>query len=318
MADTFYDRVDSGAAAAPFGYLGGSSRPSSVGGFVTSSMPTAPNSYLASPGPRPAAPPIDPVTALANEYKTLLKSANDANLARDAEGRRLLGIPTGSEWKEAGFATPDAYERHKAFASQPAYTDIPVPKPVDPQQYATAAVGSTRQQSIDRGIYNTSTSLNRENAAATRAAQEAAAANFRDQVSAYQLGESARRFNADQATQLRGEQLNWIDSRNDIPPDMSRLERIAATLGEGNTAGMMAPTVGGGGGGGYGGPIGGSAYGGAGGMGYFVPQNMGFSTPARPPKREVKRVRPVPVRPTAITYGVDAPLNKLQLAGTIA
>ena len=246
MVDSYYDRVARGNLPNTTG-VGGYVNPNSVSGFATQSPTGGPLTYGAPPQARPAPPQVNPVTALANEYKTLLKSSNDANLARDVEGRKLLGISGGNEWREAGFATPDAYEAHKKFTAQPAYAPTPAPQPLDVNSYVKAAMGDTRARAIDRGIYNTSEALNREGVNATRAAQEAAAANFGQQSQAYQLNEGARRFGVEQADRTLGRQLEWIDSRNDVPPNMDRLTQIADTLGQGNTEGMSYPSGGGGG-----------------------------------------------------------------------
>lgn len=273
--ETIYDRMARGV-----GVSYGHNPVLSNAGRASAAPNLGPLTYGTSAYQRPAPVKPNPVSSLATEYKKLLKASNDANEARDLRGSQLLGMESGDEWRRQGFATPDAYERHKAFATAPTVAPMPVPQPMDVTGAAKAAVGNSRANAIDRGIHNTSTALNRENAAALRAAQEANAVNYGQQMQAYQAAEATRRYDTEVADRRLGRQLDWLDSRDDIPPNMDRLAQIASTEGEGNTEGMAYPMAGGGGGGGSGG-YGVPAYGGAANTGYMVPTNTGFSTPQR-------------------------------------
>jgi hypothetical protein len=247
---------------------------------------TEPGSMQNIAGPNPYGRPGDrPRTSLDDYLRRtadLQKAANDANQSRYDEGRRLLGLEDPDAWRKAGFASPDAYEAHRArLAGEAAATTPPALPGQSPAGVAatggniTPQALASRVQAQQRGIYNSSTALNREAVTNSLALQDAAVRDRNLAMQAAQFDESRRRADQSSADQLRAARLEWIYNRNDAQPNLDRLQQIAATEGQGNTAGMQYPAAGGGT------PqLGGSAYGGAAG-GYTVPQNRGFYTDPR-------------------------------------
>jgi hypothetical protein len=233
---------------------------------------------------RPGARGGSQLDALLKRTAELQKAANDANQARYDEGRELLGLEAPDAWHKAGFGSKDAYEAHKArLAGEAAATTPPAlfsGNSVGGGNVAgVAATGgnitpqalASRVQAAQRGIYNSSTALNREAVTNSLALQDADRSQRALQMQERQLADSSRRADQAAADQLRSQRLEWIYNRNDAQPNLDRLMQIAAKEGEGNTEGMQSPMAGGGGGGqGFGR----GAYGGAAG-GYGLPMYGG-------------------------------------------
>ena len=256
MVDTYYDKVDRGLLPRPAGYQG----------FVAPNPVMAPGvfnsaggggSVYGAPGRRPGATVRERMLA---QQKKLQDEANAANLARYGEGRQLLGMEDPNEWQKQGFAAESAYRDHLAFkAQQEAAAAAGAPATFGGAGSSVAGVAATggnitpqalasRVQSMQRGIYNSSTALNREAVTNSLAMQDAERANRTQAMQAAQIAESNRRALAGEASDLRGQRLQWIYNRNDQAPNLDRSTQISGVEGEGTTEGLAYPTAQGGGG----------------------------------------------------------------------
>lgn len=261
MVDTYWDKADRNAVAAPAGYQGytnvfsgqtpGTQRfvPQGGGGI-----------YGRKPTPVARAAP-SPVATYATRQASLLKDANTANDARYDEGRRLLGLEDPNEWQKLGFGSREAYEAHKARLANEAVATAPMvstgpminPAGVGAQGgNITPQALASRVQSMQRGIYNTSTALNKEAVTNSLAMQDAARANQGQALQSAQVADQIRRGQAAEDADLRNQRLQWIYNRTDQGPNLDRLQQVAAAEGQGNTEGMGYPMAQGGGGGGGG------------------------------------------------------------------
>jgi hypothetical protein len=252
MVDTYYDKMDRGAVPRLPGYQG----------MVARNAVMAPGQFVAAGGTggiygRPGRRRTKTDDLLDRTAK-LQAEANAANQARYDEARGLVGFEAPDAWHKAGFGSPEAYQIHKAkLAKEAADASTPLLSagynpatvgaqggPVTPQALAS------RVQAKQRGIYNSSTALNREAVTNSLALADADRANRATGMQEVQLNEALRRSQANEADQLLGRRLELLYSKNDIAPNLDRVMQTAATEGQGSTEGMSYPMGGGGGGGG--------------------------------------------------------------------
>jgi hypothetical protein len=260
----------------------------------------------------------NPRDAFLKSIKGLLDQANKKNDERYNQGLRLLGLDPNEDWRAMGFSTEDAYLRHKeAQKSQPAPLQAPAVN-VSPWGTGSAPIMSpqaaeTQAQMKSRGIYNTSTALNKMGVTNSLALADAEyrARNQGLQESQMRMNEEYR--SREEADRLLGRRLDWIFNRNDVAPNLDRVMSALATEGAGNTEGLTYPASA---------PRSAPASS----LGYFMPQIGQYSPPVMRRKRTIDPVRmqsyattraarQAGIRPQALTYGVEtAPNNGLRMA----
>lgn len=237
---------------APVGSSGGTGDFfNSAGVGLINGAPTSP--YGPAPG-RPQATPSNPAD-LARELRDQYRQQMDAaNAANEKRWQDALGLNAGLRDRMMGFTNPADNSKVPGYMdSWGAGAKLAVTQGVQ------NAVGDINQAAADRGIYNSSASLNR--LASAGAAGGAQIANIEQQRIANQAAMDAS---------LTNDRIGLLERKNDNAPDLNQLVQLERLVGSGTTEGMEgAPIYGGGGGGGvYGNP-----FVSAGQMGYSMPSS---------------------------------------------
>lgn len=218
-----------GAPASPYG--GGSPAQRSM-------------AYAAS---QPAASPATLAQQLRSEYKAQMEAANTANEQRYGQA---LGLNDELRLRQMGGVDPVTGEKKTGY-----FDTYGTNQKLAISQAAQSAAGDINQMAVDRGIANTSSSLNRL-ASAGAAAGVGIAGVEQDKLRLKNAADS----------QLTNDRIGLIQSKVDQQPDLNQLIQLEQMSGSGSTDGMY-------GGGAYGGG------GGYGGGGMYGPQAMGYQIP---------------------------------------
>jgi len=223
-----------GGAASPYGTSGSAAQ---------RSMAYAANS--------PAASPATLAQQLREQYKQQMEAANAANESRYSEA---LGLNADLRLRQLGGIDPVTGAKKTGV-----YDTWGSDQKLQIQQAAQNAAGDINQAAVDRGIFNTSSSLNRL-ASAGAAAGVGIAGVEQDKLRLKNAADS----------QLTNDRIGLIQSKVDQQPDLNQLIQLEQGVGSGDTTGMYGGGVYGGGGvgggGGYGNP-----FVSAGDMGYSMP-----------------------------------------------
>ena len=201
---------------------------------------------------QPAASPASLAQQLRQQYADSMKAANEANDLRYGEA---LGLNADLRLRQLGGVDPVTGEKKLG-----AYETYGTDQKLQIQQAAQNAAGDINQAAADRGIYNTSASLNRL-ASAGAAAGVGIAGVEQDKLRLKNAADS----------QLTNDRIGLIQSKVDQQPDLNQLIQLEQMSGSGSTDGMYGGGVYGGGGGGAGGFNQYNPFISAGAMGYSMP-----------------------------------------------
>lgn len=182
---------------------------------------------------QPAASPASLAQQLRQQYADSMKAANEANDLRYGEA---LGLNADLRLRQLGGVDPVTGEKKLG-----AYETYGADQKLQIQQAAQNAAGDINQAAVDRGIFNSSASLNRL-ASAGAAAGVGIAGVEQDKLRLKNAADS----------QLTNDRIGLIQSKVDQQPDLNQLIQLEQMSGSGSTDGMYGGGVYGGGGGGGG------------------------------------------------------------------
>lgn len=222
-------------------YGGGGGSPYGGGSASQRSM-----AYAAS---QPAVNPATLAQQLRQQYKDSMDAANAAN---DQRYNTALGLNDELRLRQLGGVDPVTGEKKLG-----AYETYGADQKLQIQQAAQNAAGDINQAQVDRGLYNTSSALNRLSSAGAAAG-----------VGIAGVEQDKLRLKNAADSQLTNDRIGLIQSKVDQQPDLNQLIAMEEKVGSGNLEGMYGGGMYGGGGGG----------GGAQGM-FLNPQQMGYSMP---------------------------------------
>lgn len=247
----------------------GSSGGTPIGNWMnwpTASQPKAKPSYQVYGDGTPVNPaPKSKFQQLYDSYQKEYSDAKKANEDRYNQGLGLLGMGGSVSGSQPDVLGGNAYSVFNPGSGQNSGA------PPLPQGYGTTsdlfkknteAGAKVDQESVSRGIYNTSGALNQRGLSNSLALREQDRADqglaLQAQNQQFNQGYQTNAFNYGagqdalaRQDSLRGQRLGWLEGRQDPYPNENLLATLAGQLGQGSTDGLDAGAFIGGGGGGW-------------------------------------------------------------------
>lgn len=179
---------------------------------------------------QPAASPASLAQQLREQYKQQMEAANAANESRYSEA---LGLNADLRLRQLGGIDPVTGQKKTG-----AYDSYGVDQKLAISQAAKNAAGDINQAQVDRGLYNTSSALNKLSSAGASAG-----------VGIAGVEQDKLRLKNAADSQLTNDRIGLIQSKTDQQPDLNQLIQLEQMSGSGSQDDMYGAGVYGGGGG---------------------------------------------------------------------